>query len=95
MSHERSDFSQKIMYADKRTEPVEIFAGTTWQAALVKSLLDDAEIEAFLENEIIGTLFPWVTAPGGAGSMKVFVSKLDYEKAKSVVEEYEKKKKNC
>jgi hypothetical protein len=78
------------MNTDKKIEPVEVFAGTTWQAAMVKSLLENAQIEAFLKNEIIGTLFPWYTAPGGAGSMKVFVSKPDYDKAKSVVDEYEK-----
>ena len=83
------------MHTDKEIEPVEIFAGTTWQAGMVKSLLEDAEIEAFLIDEIVGTLSPWYTAPGGAGSVKVVVSKLDYDKAKSVVEDYEKKvKKN-
>ena len=68
------------MKPNKKSEPIEIFAGTTWQAAVVKSLLED---------EIIGTLFPWVAAPGGAGSMKVFVSKADHDKAKSVVEKYQ------
>ena len=71
-------------------ELIEIFAGTTWQAEMVKSLLGNAEIEAFLKDDIVGTMAPWWTAPGGAGSVKVVVSNLDYEKAKSVVEEYEK-----
>jgi hypothetical protein len=38
----------------------------------------------------MGTLNPWWTAPGGAGSVKVFVSHSDYETARIVVEEYEK-----
>jgi hypothetical protein len=71
-------------------EPVEVFAGTTWQAGMVKSLLENAEIEAFLTDEIIGTLSPWWTAPGGAGSVRVFVSNEDYDKAKGIVEEFEK-----
>jgi len=71
-------------------ELIEIFAGTTWQAEMVKSLLGNAEIEAFLKDDIVGTMAPWWTAPGGAGSVKVVVSNLAYEKAKSVVEEYEK-----
>lgn len=76
------------MNPDKYIEPVEVFAGTTWQAGLVKSLLENAEIDAFLTDEIIGTLSPWWTAPGGAGSVKVFVSNLDYDKAKEIVEEF-------
>lgn len=56
---------------------------------MVKSLLENAEIEAFLIDENTGTLAPWYTSGGGAGSVKVTVSNLDYEKAKAVVAEYE------
>jgi len=69
--------------------PVEVFSGTGWEAELVKSLLENAEIEAFLIDENTGTLAPWYTAGGGAGSVKVTVSNLDLEKAKSVVSDYE------
>jgi hypothetical protein len=78
------------MKTEKEMKPVEIFAGTPWQAGMVKSLLENAEIEAFLADEIIGTLSPWWTAPGGAGAVRVFVSIRDYEKAKTFVEDYEK-----
>jgi hypothetical protein len=71
-------------------EPVEVFDGTNWQAGMVKSLLENAEIETFLADEIIGTLNPWWTSPGGAGSVKVYVSNKDYENAKIIVAEYEK-----
>ena len=71
-------------------EPVEVFAGTAWQAGMVKSLLENEEIEAFLKDDIIGTLGPWWAAAGGAGSVKVFVSNLDFMKAKVIVDEYEK-----
>lgn len=69
-------------------EPVEIFAGTAVQASLVKSLLENAEIEAYLKDEFTGVLYPWYTSPGGVGAVKVFVSSVDQEKAKMVVEEY-------
>jgi hypothetical protein len=72
---------------------VEIFAGTAWEVALVQSLLANAEIQTFLKDEINGRLVPWVIASGGAGSVKVIVSNLDYDKAKIIVEEYEKNKK--
>ncbi|MFZ4523549.1 MAG: putative signal transducing protein [Bacteroidales bacterium] len=69
--------------------PVEIFSGTVWQAEMVKSILENVEIEAFLQNETIGSLAPWYTASGGAGSVTVVVSSADYEKAKPFVEEFE------
>ncbi len=71
-------------------EPVEVFSGTIWDAEFVKSLLMNAEVDTFLIDENTGTLAPWYTAPGGAGSVKVVVSSLDYDKAKSIVAEYEK-----
>ncbi len=71
-------------------EPVEVFSGTIWDAEFVKSLLMNAEVDTFLTDENTGTLAPWYTAPGGAGSVKVVVSSLDYDKAKSIVAEYEK-----
>ncbi|MBE0663373.1 MAG: DUF2007 domain-containing protein [Bacteroidales bacterium] len=71
------------------SELVEVFAGTTWQAEMVKSLLENAEINAFVKDGIMGTLNPWWTAPGGAGSVKVFVPNADFELAKQIVREYE------
>jgi hypothetical protein len=69
--------------------PVEIFAGTIWQSEMVKNLLENEGIETFLKDENTGTLAPWYTAPGGAGSVKVVVSSSDFDKAKLIVSEYE------
>jgi hypothetical protein len=77
------------MKTDKGIEPVEVFAGTAVQATLVKSLLENAEIAAYLKDEFSGTLYPWHTTPGGIGAVKVFVSSVDHEKARIVVDEYE------
>jgi Putative prokaryotic signal transducing protein len=71
-----------------------IFAGTPTEAAMVKSLLENAEIQAFLKDDIFGTLEPWVTASGGVGAVKVIVSSADAERAKLVVDEYEKNSKD-
>ncbi len=76
------------MKTGKEITPVEVFAGSAVQATLVKSLLENAEIEAYLKDEFSGTLYPWHTTPGGVGAVKVFVSGLDYEKARLVVDEY-------
>ncbi len=70
--------------------PVEVFSGTIWEVGMLKSLLEDADIEVFLKDEINGTMVPWITSPGGAGSVKVIVSSNNYEKAKSIVEKYER-----
>lgn len=78
------------MKLSNENEPVEVFAGTSWQAEMVKSLLENLEIEAFLNDGIVGTLAPWWAAPGGAGSVRVFVSGKNYNKAKLIVGEYEK-----
>ena len=68
--------------------PVEVFAGTAWQAGMLKSMLEDNEIEAYLGDEIMGTYAPWNTAPGGAGAVRIFVPKVDFESAKIVVDQY-------
>ena len=77
------------MNPNNQIEPVEIFAGTIWEAELLKSIMDDAEIESFLLNEFTGTMAPWYTASGGAGSVKVIVSSVDYERAKAIIEEFQ------
>ena len=77
------------MKTNNEIEPVEVFAGTAVQAGLVKSLLENAEIEAYLKDEYTGVLYPWHTTPGGVGAVKVFVSSVDQEKAQMVVDEYE------
>jgi hypothetical protein len=77
------------MKTNDEIKPVLVFSGTAVQAGMVKSLLENAEIEAFLKDDLMGTLNPWRAAPGGAGAVKVFVSSTNYEKAKIVVGQYE------
>lgn len=69
-------------------EPVLIFAGTNRETGVVKSMLENAEIEEFLKDELIGMLEPWVSAAGGA--VKVFVSGSDFERASEIVNEFGK-----
>jgi hypothetical protein len=66
---------------------VELYSGIVWQAEMVKDLLENEGIKAFLKDEITGTLnLPW----DGLGSVKVIISNLDYDKAKVIVEKYNK-----
>ena len=53
------------MREKNENDPVEVFAGTNLQASIIKSFLESAEIEAFLKDDILGTLNPWWTDPGG------------------------------
>jgi len=81
------------MEANHENNPVEVFAGTSWEAALVKSLLENAEIEAFLKDEIRGTMTPWHVSPGGNNPVKVVVARRDLEKAIQVVRDFENNRK--
>lgn len=76
------------MNTDNEIYPVVVFEGNDWQAAMVKSLLENAEIEVFLKDEKMGVIAPWNVAGGGAGSVKVIVSNFDLERAKEVVAEF-------
>jgi len=78
---------------DERIVPVEVFAGTTWEAGLVKSLLENAEITAFLKDEIRGTMAPWNVSPGGVNAVKVVVADTNYENAMIVVNDFLDKRK--
>lgn len=78
------------MKTKSAADPVEVFAGTPWQTGMVKSLLENAGIAAFVRNEIMGTYNPWWTDPGGAGPVSVFVSGTDYDRAREIVAAYEK-----
>lgn len=70
--------------------PVEVFSGSLWQAEIVKTMLENEGIEAFLGNEYRGTNSPWLTVTPGLNLVQVMVSSVDYDNARIVVSEYEK-----
>ncbi len=67
---------------------IEIFDGTLFQAQMVKDLLNNEGIESSLKDEIIGSRGGGIWRP--AGGVKVIISDLDYDKARLVVDEFEK-----
>ena len=78
------------MTKDNQSYLAEVFAGNAMQAAMVRSLLENAEISAYLKDEFTGVIAPWHTDPGGVAAVKVLVSSQDLEKARLVIEEYER-----
>lgn len=75
------------MVKDNITQVV-VFAGNQFDAGLVKTMLEDREIEAYFRDDELGMIAPWYAAPGGAGAIKVVVSSEDVVEAKKVVDEY-------
>ena len=70
-----------------KKEPVEIFTGTTWEAEMVKSLLENEGIMGYLINEA-GTVFPFDVTELGTGAVAVLVEAADASRALTVVESY-------
>lgn len=71
---------------------MEVFAGELWKATMIKNVLEDNNIQAFLENSLMGVLEPWVVTPGGYQPVKVVVSNIDYDKAMQLIGEFNQSK---
>jgi hypothetical protein len=82
------------MKESNQTRMVEVFAGTAWEAALVKSLMDNAEIPAFMKDEIRGTTMPWQVEAGGFFAVKVMVLSDDLQMAQEVVADFNANRKS-
>ena len=78
------------MKPDNEIYPIVVFEGNDWEASMVKSLLENAEIEVFIKDEKMGVLAPWNVNAGGAGSVKIIVANVDFERAKEVVDAFKK-----
>lgn len=72
---------------NNENKPLEVFAGTAWEVALVQSLLENAEIKAYIYYGGRGTMAPW-DSKGCFPLNRIMVSSEDYEKAKQVVTQY-------
>lgn len=65
---------------------VELYNGSLFECQMIKNFLENAGIESFLKDEIIGTSNPaW--SPGG--DVRIIVSDLDFDRAKLIVKNYE------
>lgn len=71
----------------KEDIPVVVFSGSILQAEMLKSVLEDEGIKAYLQDETMGTLAPFIAAPGGLGAVKVLVAGRDADRAREIVAE--------
>ena len=78
------------MNTNQEVKPIVVFTGTAWQAGMVKTLLEDSGIEAFVLEHARATYNPGWNLPGEAGSVRVMISDMDLEEARPIVVEYEK-----
>ena len=76
------------MKTEDDTNPVQVFAGTPLNAGMIQSLLTEAGIPAFIENELMSNIAPWQVTPGGSDAAKVVVALADEEKALQIISEY-------
>lgn len=70
---------------EKEQAPYEVFEGTAWEAGLLKSILEDNDIEAIMTEAYS---LPWNTIPVKGAAAKVFVSLENLEQARDIVEEF-------
>jgi hypothetical protein len=68
--------------------PVEVFAGSVLDAGIIQSLLEEAGIQAFIENEFMGNIAPWQVTAGGSGAAKIVVAGVDHDKALQIINDY-------
>jgi len=64
---------------------VEVFTGTLWEAEMVRSLLDDAEISNFMKNNLLNH---FMYEPIKSEGAKVIVMEKNYNEARIIVSNY-------
>lgn len=75
-----------------KSELTSVFQGSPMDAEIIKEILADHGIQAYLRNELMGTIAPWHVTPGGFDPVEIEVSSADLEKARELIEEFNKGK---
>ena len=65
-----------------------VFAGELWKSTMIKNMLEENGVQAFLENEYSGSIAPFQVTLGGVNPVNVVVSSENYEKALKFIEEF-------
>jgi hypothetical protein len=69
-------------------DPIVVFSGTAWHAEELRGLLENAGIEAFLRDEVMGRIDAPALAAGAAGAVKVVVAREAVDRAADVLRDY-------
>jgi hypothetical protein len=64
---------------------IEISSGTLWESEMIKSLLEDSQIESFLKNSVLNT---YAYDSLYSQEVKVMISGSDFKRAKEIVDQY-------
>jgi hypothetical protein len=67
---------------------VDVFAGEYWKAEMIKQLLEDNNIPAFLNNQYLGTVAPYLADLGGMPNIKVMVNQNFQQQAWKLIDEF-------
>lgn len=71
-----------------KNELIEIYSGEFWQASMIETLLLNNNIQAFLKNELIGSIQPSIVSAGGLAPVKVVISMADQVAALEIIEDF-------
>lgn len=67
---------------------IRIFRGTFSEAVNIQNLLENNNIEVFIENEYMSTIQPWAITSGGVNPVALKVKDEDFGKTKEILEDY-------
>ena len=67
---------------------VEVFSGEFWQASLIRQLLSDHDIFAYLGNELLSSIDPVIVSTTVVSHVSLKVSQADSQRALELIEEY-------
>lgn len=62
-----------------------IFEGNVVEVGFIQTVLEDAGIFCAVQDEMMGTNFPWYVSAGGVGAVKLVVAQQDAAKAKELI----------
>lgn len=78
----------------KTSKTVIVFEGNIIEVGFFQSLLEEAGIFCVIQDELMGTNFPWYVSAGGVGAVKLVVSQDDETKATALIDAYKSSKPN-
>ena len=74
-----------MLNEENNQAPYEVFEGSAWEAGLLKSILEDNDIETYITEAYA---LPWNALPVKGAAAKVFVALKDLGRAKTIVDEF-------